>query len=284
MFRKPKLTFRPFAQADLDFAYRQTTREGWLSSRACLLGIIEHDPDGCFIAEWKGEAIGMVTATCFGKCGWVGNLIIEPVHRNQGHGTALLDRALGYLDKKGIETIWLEADPPGMGIYQRLGFIREFDSLRFICARPPEQRGVPVLPLAREDLPDVCAFDREHFGDDRGRFLGYLHDRAVSSFLLHTEGRVAGYLMLLPAGEGLRIGPFVAHDSHAASRLMSAALTQCQSKALSAGVPKPNREGIELFLSLGFEGRSPSVRMVRGDRHSLGDQARIFAIASGATG
>jgi ribosomal protein S18 acetylase RimI-like enzyme len=113
---------------DVDFALAQTSREGWDTTSGVFDTLLAHDPDGCFLAEQRGEPVGMVTTTVFEKSAWIGNVIVPPEHRRRGIGEELTRHALTDLC---IRTVRLEADPPGVGIYRRLGFKDEFESLRF---------------------------------------------------------------------------------------------------------------------------------------------------------
>jgi GNAT superfamily N-acetyltransferase len=52
-------------------------------------------------------------------------------YRRKQIGTLLLKKDIDYLLNSGVETIRLEAVPSIAGLYRELGFIDEYDSLRF---------------------------------------------------------------------------------------------------------------------------------------------------------
>ncbi|MFC1654924.1 GNAT family N-acetyltransferase, partial [Myxococcota bacterium] len=163
------MNLRTLKPQDINFALNQIQREGWVPSRAVFASIIEHQPEGCFIAESAGQPAAMLTTANFGPTGWIGHLIVTPDQRKQGLGTRMMQHAMEYLQKQGVRTIRLEADPPGMGIYKRLGFVEEFESLRFRSSITTALS--PAAPLLEKDLADVLAFDRRITGEDRGRYL-----------------------------------------------------------------------------------------------------------------
>ncbi len=269
---------------DLDFAAELTAREGWASGRGDFAMYLEHDPEGCFVARSGAERIGMVTSTRYIESGWVGNLIVAPEHRGRGLGRLLMQHALEHLEASGIGTVRLDGDPPGIPLYRSLGFVDEWESLRFRSGalRPP--REVVVEPLSRRDLDAVAAFDRPVFGDDRGRLLARLLEVSVSAFKVQRAGDVRGFLFVTRSSLGQRIGPCVAIDRPSAEALLSAAVAGAEGEVLTVGVPAPNSDSRRMFESFGFEPTPSSRRMVRGPARSFGRPDRIFAIVNGAVG
>ncbi len=278
-------TLRPFEPRDVDFAVEQCIREGWTVSPSWFRLYLEHDPAGCLVAEAEGRVAGMVTTACYAESGWVGNLIVSPEHRRGGLGTRLMRAALELLERRGISTVRLEADPPGMGIYRRLGFVSEVESLRF-QRRGPQPRVVPEAAetLGEESLPEVAAFDRPRFGDDRGRMLALLLADAEAAFQLRREGALAGYAMLRATASGLVIGPWVAVDRTAAAALLGAALARCGDADVTLGLPAACSNGQQLLAEHSFTATPSSFRMVRGEVAVRGEPASVYAIASGAIG
>ena len=141
------LAIRTFGADDFGFASEQTAREGWDATAELFELCLAHDPGGSFVAEAGGQRVGMVTTTCYQRSGWIGNLIVPPEHRRQGIGERLMKHALEHLLRRGVRTIRLEADPPGIGIYRRLGFVDEFESPRFV--RPPGPCESLIRPSAQ---------------------------------------------------------------------------------------------------------------------------------------
>ena len=296
---------------DLGFAAELTAREGWASGRRDFELYLEHDPDGCFVAWEGGRRLGMVTTTVYPASGWIANLIVVPEHRSRGVGRLLMEHGLRRLEAAGVRTVRLDGDPPGIPLYRSLGFVDEWESLRFRGVgggldRPPQVSelepddlaaldrtgfggGLQRPPQVRELKPDargaVAALDRTAFGDDRGRMLGLFFGRAERAFVVADGDGPTAFLMVVRTDRGLRLGPCVAADARVAEELLRAALaTAAAGEELTVGVPGPNTAAQEILRRLGFEPTAPSLRMVRGPRAAGGLPNRIFAIANGAVG
>ena len=275
---------RRLTAGDLDFAVAQSDREGWTTSRAWFEVLLAHDPDGGFVAEADGKAVGLATTTRFAQSGWIGNLIVLPEHRGGGLGSRLFERGLDRLRDAGVATVRLEADPPGVNIYRRFGFADEFTSLRFRRAGPAPEGAKGVVRLDAAALPAIARCDATAFGDDRARFLGLLHGRAEAAFGVPAGDGVGGYALVIPTLGGVHIGPLVADDPGIAERLLHACLAVADGRLVTIDIPGPNRAAVTLVRALGFEETAPSLRMILGVRQAGGDLERNVALATGATG
>lgn len=271
------MILRTLAFSDIGFALAQITREGWVQSRAIFASIVEHDPAGGLIAEEHGRPVALLTTANFGSTGWIGHLIVLPDYRKIGLGTRMMHKAMEHLQRHGAATIRLEADPPGMGIYQRLGFMKEHESLRFRATRSP--RPSPAVELQEKDLADVLAFDIKTTGEDRGSYLKILYKNSQQALVMRRDNRLTGYLLAMPTSDGVNLGPFLAEDPATAEALLDAA----PGGTTTLGLPAPNQAGAALLLERGFEQRPSSIRMYLGPRPEQ-NTAGIYGIANGATG
>jgi len=278
------MEIRPFTAGDIPFALEQTTREGWATGRSMFETYFEHDPDGAFVAWHEGGRLGMVTTTRYAASAWIGNLIVPPAFRSRGIGRKLMERGLCHLRDAGARTVRLDGDPPGLALYRSLGFVDEYESLRF--RRDPEHAGFAARSERLEpgDLDGVLAFDAEHFGDDRGRLLRILFRRSRHAFVARRDGNVVGYVLTEETNLGLRAGPCVATDAEVASELLESVLASAGPHAVMLGIPAPNQHGRKLLDALGFSPTPPSLCMVLGEPQAAGDLESIFAIAGGAIG
>jgi len=271
------MNLRTLTPQDIGFALSQITREGWVQSRAVFASVVEHDPAGGLVAEEHGRPVALLTTANFGSTGWIGHLIVLPDYRKIGLGSRMMHKAIEHLQRHGVTTIRLEADPPGMGIYRRLGFVEEFESLRLRATRPA--RPSPAAPMQEKDLADVLALDMKITGEDRGRYLKILKKNSQQALVMRRDNRLTGYLLAMPTSDGVNLGPFLAEDPDSAAALLYAA----PSGTTTVGLPAENRNGAALLHELGFEPRPSSIRMHLGPRPEQ-DLARIYGIANGATG
>jgi ribosomal protein S18 acetylase RimI-like enzyme len=275
---------RPFGRRDIRFAVTQTEREGWDSTPASFELCLEHDPAGCFIAVADDEPVGMVTTTRYARTAWIGHLIVSPEHRVRGIGRALMERAMAHLTDQGVATIRLEADPPGMHLYRQLGFVEEFESLRFRLREAGRRKRGPIEPIEAGGLVQTAAFDRDHFGDDRSRLLGLLSDRADAALEGREAGRLTGYVFAVPGRGVTRLGPWVAVDGDCAQTLLRSVVAELPGRTFGVGAPAANRDAQHLFRSHGFERLKSSVRMVYGEPAGAGRPRCLYGIANGAMG
>jgi ribosomal protein S18 acetylase RimI-like enzyme len=194
--------------------------------------------------------------------------------------------ALGHLTGTGARTVRLEADPAGIRIYRKIGFVDEFPSCRFRreVATSDGRDNSSARPLPAAGLPRVAGFDRNAFGDDRGRLIELLHRRAEAAYLVQRRDCITGYALLMPTVQGVHFGPAVADSPDVARQLLEAALRQAEGRTMSLGIPAPNEEGIALVRSLGFTETPSSLRMVRPAPICAGRPTHVFGIASGAFG
>lgn len=267
---------------DLGFAAAQTAREGWASGSDDFAISLEHEPEGCFVAREEGRRIGMVTTTRHGESGWIANLIVVPEARSRGVGRELMERGLAYLEAAGVATVRLDGDPPGIPLYRSLGFVDEWESLRFRWEGREAPASTAVQRITAADVDRLLAFDAPRFGDERRKWLRLFLATGCRGFLVERHGEVAGYVMAVRTDIALRIGPCVAVDAEAARALVAAALES--DEVATVGLPEANHEARALYEDLGFRQTASSLRMVRGPIAASGDLNQIFAIASGAVG
>ncbi len=286
---------RSFTTDDIDFALAQTARECWDNTAHTFRICLAHDPDGCFIAEVNGRRAGMITTMRYARSAWLGNLIVHPDYRRRGLGERLMVHAMTLLDGHGVRTLRLEADPMGVEVYRRLGFVDQFDSPRY--RREPshaaQRNGVApldethleaVTAFDREALDTIISFDRVCFGDDRGRLFRMLRENARGAYCVRENTRVLGFAIALPSLGGVRLGPWCAETPAVAKELLNAFLADFTNSTVVVGVPGVNPSSVSLLESHGFSRAPSSLRMIRGDNEGAGDPDRLFAIANGAMG
>jgi GNAT superfamily N-acetyltransferase len=186
-------TLRLFKESDIEFAYETTKIEKWNYPEKDIKRMLSYNPSGCFIAETDSKQAGHVFSVNYGKLGWIGLLIVRAECREKGVGTALMKRAISYLLTSGVETIRLEAVPAIANLYRKLGFVDEYDSLRFlgINKKIDSATSLDVQSLEEEMIKDVAGFDAEYFGANRIRVLSSLyHGYPKLCFVSHTGSKL----------------------------------------------------------------------------------------------
>lgn len=94
-------------------------------TRTNVMACLEKDPDGCFVAEEDGRAVGVIFSRTWGGVGWFGTFAIMPQYQGQGIGKKLVAASLAYLRQEPDRVVGLETmpeSPYNLGLYLQLGF------------------------------------------------------------------------------------------------------------------------------------------------------------------
>jgi hypothetical protein len=87
-----------------------------------------------------------------------------------------MKKAIDYLLQCGVKTIKLEAVPQISELHRKLGFVNEYDSLRFIRTTSkshPQKRGSPAL-IKEAKISEIGELDKKYLGADRTKVLASL--------------------------------------------------------------------------------------------------------------
>lgn len=85
-------------------------------------------PEGVFVAEDPaGNVIGYITTrlNSASRIGWIPNLAVDPAHQGKGIGRALIEFAIEFFRKSGMEVAKIETldqNPVGQRLYPSVGF------------------------------------------------------------------------------------------------------------------------------------------------------------------
>src|SRR5437868_12008562 len=119
-----QVSIRVLSPEDIPFADSVRALAGWNQTLGDWQRFMNTEPEGCFVAEWRGTPAGTATTVCYGsELGWIGMLLVHPDHRRHGVGSALLQHCLEYLRGRGVQCIKLDATPLGKALYERFGFV-----------------------------------------------------------------------------------------------------------------------------------------------------------------
>jgi len=280
------VTIRLLKSKDANFVVELTRQEEWGYLPKDVRRCLELEPKGCFIAEQDGKRVGHVFSISYGAMGWIGLLIVRQSYRGRGIGTALMRAAINYLRSISVETIRLEAVPRAIMLYQRLGFKREFDSLRF-CKE--WKHGGTLLKgkvekihqIKNVELEELAEFDAKCFGANRLKVLQNIYRVFPQLCLIARDSAIIGYIMSRKTERGYWLGPWVCDEKHleVARELIVYLLTMVKGNfELRVGTPAPNTSGIQLLEELGFSLTSKSIRMFWGKRGHLGNVKENFGI------
>ncbi len=273
------MNLRVMTQADIPAGMRLKDIAGWNQTPADWERFLSSSPQGCFVMEAGGQVVGTaVTIAYEGRFAWIGMVLVDPEFRGRGIGTRLLEKTIEYLDASGIPGMKLDATPQGKPIYEKLGFVSEYEIERWMLKQPAGRESVPsTAPLPEFD--DVLALDREVFGADRSGLLRSLvGDAPEFALAVRQHNQVTGYAFGRKGSRADHLGPWMTRDESTARALLDEFLGQSSRETVFVDAMQPNLWAIALLREHGFEFSRPLTRMFRGRNDYPGRPELLGAI------
>ncbi|TMQ35695.1 MAG: GNAT family N-acetyltransferase [Planctomycetota bacterium] len=255
---------RRMTAADIPLGMRLKEQAGWNQTEADWLRFLDLEPDGCFVAEWNGEPVATTTTCILGDVAWVAMVLVDARLRRHGIGTALMQQALRFLDERNVRSIRLDATPAGRPVYEKLGFVPDYQLARFDGILPERGLSVEAKPLEVQALEAMIALDGEVTGANRHKLLNFLFKATPELFLAVGGGNeFLGYVAMRAGSRAWQIGPCIAKPV-AAAKLLTAACRRCCGQPGFIDIPMANQAATSLAESLGLTVQRQLLRMHRG--------------------
>ena len=234
-------------------------------------------PEGCFVAECDGAAVGTATTILYARrFAWIGMVLVDPGYRGQGIGTALLERAIQHVDSRHVVAARLDATPQGKPLYQKLGFVAEYAIERWMLERLSGNRARGEIS---RDIDDVFPLDREVFGADRSALLRSLAAAAPEFALVAKRaGGVVGYAFGRHGSLGDHLGPWVARDEAVAADVLDEFLRRSARGVVFVDCVQRSPWGVPLVQARGFRVSRLLTRMFRGANEYPGRPELLGAV------
>jgi GNAT superfamily N-acetyltransferase len=275
------MNIRTMTAQDIPAGMRLKETAGWNQTEADWKRFLESSPQGCFVAELDNHVCGTVTTIVFeGRFAWVGMVLVNPEYRGQGIGTRLLERAIEYLESLNVPAIKLDATPQGKPLYEKLGFVSEYEIERWILRRVCESSLRPSQPAAAAEFPaSILNIDRQAFGADRSSLLRSIHrDAPQFSVCVTLNGLVQGYSFGRIGTYADHLGPWMASDPFSARQLLETFLGISSRENVFVDWLKANTVTGNLLKSSGFTYSRKLTRMYRGRNEFPGQPQMLCAI------
>ena len=259
--------------ADIPAAMELKNAAHWNQKETDWENVLALEPEGCFVYELDGRAVGSATVVCFGReLAWIGMVLVLPDYRRRGIARALMEHCVEHCRSRRIACVKLDATDMGRALYAALGFQDE---------QPIERWGVETCavaapaPTCLESVDSIATLDRAAFGADRRRMLELLMQR----FPDHACGDAGGYAMGRPGWNAYFLGPAVARDEESARRLIAGLLALRHGEPVFWDVLTRHEAAANLARDLGFRPLRQLVRMALPLTAELGRPEHVWATA-----
>ena len=260
------IDIRQMSTSDLRLGLRLSRQAGWNQTMSDWRRFFDLGPEGCFVAELGGHSVGTTMTFVSGRVAWIAMVLVEKSARRKGIGTALLKHALEYLDARKVRTVRLDATHLGRPIYEKLGFLPEYELVRFEGRARLGRAVASVKNATPEILEDMIEFDKRMTGENRGKMLRALFREFPKNTRVLMHGRkLEGFVTMRSGRNAVQIGPCTA-TIKAGPALLSDALNHCARKIVLIDIPTGNVHAVKIAESSGFEIQRRFLRMYRGRR------------------
>jgi ribosomal protein S18 acetylase RimI-like enzyme len=262
-----KISVRRFEQGDVPFGKTLTDGEGWQRTTKDWERLLRIEPSGMFKATSDGKDAGVAAVTSYGTLAWIHSVIVAKEYRGQGVGVTLMDACIDYCESHGARCMKLDAVPGAKSFYEKLGFVTEFESLRFV--RPGAQGSALVQRMRPEDLRSVLPFDRAMTKLNRAKVLEEIfRDNPEWAFFARDSHGIRGYLLGWQGENRVNLGPCVcvAGSDQWFVKLVRSAMCTDPAKNFRICVSARNNRALLALKSMDFEKVQSSTRMFMGDK------------------
>jgi len=211
---------------------------------------------------------------------WVGMVLVDPKFRGHGIGTGLLGLSIEIL--KGVSAVRLDATPQGKPVYEKLGFVPEYELSRMqieLSAEPRIPNPLYATPLCSQDLGSVLEMDQLVFGADRGALLDWALARAPEyAWVMKGASGVEGYCFGRHGFAFEQIGPIIADHQQVAEQLVLGCLCGNGGKRFILDPTHFSENWLQWLLKMGFVHQRPFTRMALGENRHPGVPHKQWAI------
>ena len=252
---------------DFEFAVRLTDTMKWDLGEEDFEFMTRLEPNGCLVLLCNSERVGIATAIGYGQVGWLGNIIVSENHRGKGGGSLLVEHAIDYLTRRGVETIGLYSYLDRIPFYAKHNF--QYDS-KFIVLKGrgfSASTQADVRQADEEDMQQIIDLDRLCFGGSRSKLLEpVLLDPSNSCYVSKAGDRILGFAVAKAYADISEIGPLVCERrcGDIAIDLLKRSLDRMRGCEVSLCIPEKESEILSLLMRHGFREDFRLARMFRG--------------------
>lgn len=261
------VALRLLTPGDVEEALVLSTTAGWNQRSEDWRMLLRIAPAGAFAAVVDRRIVGTAIGIDYGRFGWIAMMLVEPAYRGRGLGARLLEAAMQALPASN--PIRLDATPLGRPLYRRYGFEDETLLARHVrepgaASMAAERHTRDVRPVAKAAMTAILSRDRDVFGGDRSAVLEWMADEGPQYAFTSAGGeRPPDYCFGRRGRLFDQIGPVVAGDDDAATKLVSAAAAAAGDRPTVIDAFEARTSFCAWLRGAGFEPQRPLFRMQR---------------------
>ena len=260
------LRIRVMELDDVPLGCRLNAAAGWNQLAPDWRRLLAIEPGGCFVAEWDGQPAGTTCVTRFGAIAWISMVLVDAAYRGRGIGTQLMRHALAWLDQRGVQTVRLDATALGRPVYEKLGFVGEYEIARWEGTVAGGKTSPEIQWAVDSRLAEIVALDRVATGTPRSPLLTRLFAERFQGMRVAVSGQgISGFSAVRLGGRARQVGPVVALDDSSGAALLDAAFCDHERQPVFLDVPLPNRLATRWAEARGLRIQRQFLRMFRGE-------------------
>jgi GNAT superfamily N-acetyltransferase len=274
-------SIRPMTPHDIPAGLRLCRASRWNQLASDWQQLLALNPGGARVAVMDGRIVASVAALDYdGRFGWVAMVLVDPAHRRQGLGTAMLTSGLELLED--VPVVRLDATPAGHPIYRARGFEEEYRLVRMERAVSDQLAAAALAGVRRMTPADhaaIAAWDLDVFGASRQPLIEWLAAGArCYAWVAEDAGGITGWMCGRHGFAFDHLGPIIARDHRVAGGLVAACVRASPGVPMILDAPGDAPEWFAWLQASGFEVQRPFIRMRRGEGRIIGRPEEQFAI------
>lgn len=277
-----EITLRPMKPIDVPRGQELSASLRWPHRREDWAQMFRLS-EGAVLEIDDGTIIGTCFTTLQGTYATIGLVIVDPAYQGRKLGQRLmqwaLDIATGY-------TVVLTATEAGLPLYEKLGFrafgiVRQFQADNIAAPAPMDTSA--IRRATARDFDKVVQLADASTGFFRSAIITEFSEIARRVLVVVENSEVVGFGISRPFGHGFSIGPVVAGNAEHGRQLVASLLTDLEGNFVR--IDCVDQSGLEdIIQQTGMKLVAEAPTMVRGEKPTVGEKARQFAVATQALG